>query len=254
MPLQLRRCHFGYADHVPNQAPFAGLVFSHHDHALLHRFVLFQRRLDLSWLDPVSPHLDLPIPPSSKLDLSFRHILPYISSPVPSPSSIPAVSIRPIPLRRHLRSLQISSRHSSPYYPQLCLHLHRRQLSIFITDPDSRVPQRTPDQIPPPGFAPTLRSARADDRPLRRPIQRVDHRSFKHLAHLPQPFHRHRRSSHQHLLYIPITLFPCPLSPDSIDHLPHQTRHRMNARHSLQLLQQSLHPQYPLSPHQVHLP
>src|SRR5262249_41673408 len=66
-------------------------LLPHHHHRLAHPHLLPQHRLDLPQLDPVPPHLHLPVPPPQKLH----------PPPRPPPYHIPPpVHPRPPPCRR----------------------------------------------------------------------------------------------------------------------------------------------------------
>src|SRR5438270_1928594 len=98
---------------VVRHQPFVSAsVFPRHHHRASYSSMLHQPLFDLTQLDPVSPHLHLVVIPPQKLDVPVPLPLPKISTPVTPPSPLLRKPVRHKPLRRQLRTLQISTPYS----------------------------------------------------------------------------------------------------------------------------------------------
>src|SRR5215475_8292948 len=115
-------------------------------------------------------HFHLTVFPAQKLDLTFLHVSPEVSSQVRPRSRLFTVLVRDELLRRHLRPLQITSRYSFSSYPQLSSHSHRRQLTVPLTDSYPRILQRPSYDVLTSHFFRSRAMTDADDRPFRRAV------------------------------------------------------------------------------------
>src|SRR5215831_1483472 len=135
-----------FSHHIGHQPLVPCLLFPHHHHHFPHPRMLSQHRLDFSQLDPVPPHFHLMILPPHILQPPILPVSPQVSRPIQPSSLHPSHPIRHKPLRRQLRSPQISSRHSTAPDVQLPHHSTRHRLPFSVQHINLRVRDRSPDR------------------------------------------------------------------------------------------------------------
>src|ERR1700733_15802959 len=112
--LRAQRLFAGVVRHQP-LVPLRVLPRRHH--RFPYPFAFPQSRFDLSQLDPVPSNLYLEIVPPHKLDVPVRQPFPQVPRLVHPPFASPYKRVLQKPLRRQLRTLQISPCHPPP--PQI---------------------------------------------------------------------------------------------------------------------------------------
>src|ERR1041385_5137773 len=121
-------------------------LLPHHHHRFLHSLMLPQPSLNLSQLNPISPHLHLLVLPPQ----IFQFPIPQVPSSISR--SVQSVSltkwIRYEPLSRHSSLPYIPPRQSLSSYIDLSLHSHRHRFQPLIQHIHLHVPQRLPDWHP----------------------------------------------------------------------------------------------------------
>src|SRR5262245_38190994 len=112
------------------------------DHRIGHSLMTVQPSLDLSQFDSVSANLHLQVVPPLELDDASREPAAQISRLIDARSRLTAECVRQEALRRHLRTIEISSRLSFSPDMDFSAHSHRRRFKRFIQDVDPRVGYR----------------------------------------------------------------------------------------------------------------
>src|SRR5262245_14069979 len=146
--LQQRRpiLHLLPGHHVSHQPLHSSHSFARFHYPLSHPLHTLQLSLDLSQLDPISPHLHLRIRSADEFDLSVRQIPRQVPGSVPARSPISAQSIWHESLRRQLRPLLIPARQSGSAQIELSHHSHRHRSQPLIQDVAPHIGQRLPDR------------------------------------------------------------------------------------------------------------
>src|ERR1051326_4785644 len=133
-------------------SPSTPHLLPHHHHRFLHSLRLPQPSLNLSQLNPISPHLHLLVLPPQ----IFQFPIPQVPSSISR--SVQSVSftkwIRYEPLSRHSSLPYIPPRQSLSSYIDLSLHSHRHRFQPLIQHIHLHVPQRPPDRHSLPLFPP----------------------------------------------------------------------------------------------------
>src|SRR5262245_18531066 len=112
---------------IGHQAAIAALISVGHHRHFSYRRVLPQYRLHLSQLDPVSPHLHLPVGSSQTFQSPVYSIAPDVARPVEPRSSSPAERVRHKPFPGQLRTPSVASRQTLSSDVNLTSHPGRRQ-------------------------------------------------------------------------------------------------------------------------------
>src|ERR1041385_7342927 len=158
-----------------------------HHHRFLHSLMLPQPSLNLSQLNPISPHLHLLVLPPQ----IFQFPIPQVPSSISR--SVQSVSltkwIRSEPLSRHSSLPYIPARQSLSSYIDLSLHSHRHRFQPLIQHIHLHVPQRPPigtrflapllplSSSPSPSSCPVASAPTSDD-PYRFNIRHPDNSSL----------------------------------------------------------------------------
>ncbi len=127
-----------------HQAPLRSLAPGHH-RGLTHAGVPGQGRLDLTKLDAEAAHLDLVVDPAQKLDFAVPSVARQVARAVEAPARLAGEQIGPEPVRRQLRTAQVSAGQPRAADPQLTgdPDWHRLEPSVEQVDPG--IGERPPD-------------------------------------------------------------------------------------------------------------
>ncbi len=134
---QLRRRGRGGAlrgDHVPHQAPLAGLVLAHHGHRPRHGGVPLQHRLHLAGLHPEAAHLGLVVGPPQELQLAPRRPARAVAGAVRARAGLRRERVREEALRGQLRPPQVAARQAAAAQVQLPRDAHGRRAEVAVQD------------------------------------------------------------------------------------------------------------------------
>ncbi len=200
--LLLRRDRTGGGHQIGDQDLLVRGLTARDDHHLPHRGVRRQRRLDLARLDAKAADLHLAVDPSDEFDAAIGAGARQIAGAVEPGPRLNAPRIGNEALRRDVRTVQVSARHSVAAGVQLAHFARRQRPHSGIQHERLGIRDRPPDR-----HGRIERIVRADqvaageDGILRRAVS-VDQPAVRQLPqHLPHRRHRKHIASGQQLAH-----------------------------------------------------
>ncbi len=122
----------GPGDHVGREPLRRSLAAACENHVLFDLGMAGQRGFDFAELDAKPPDLHLPVPSAEKLEASVREPLHHVAGPVHARAGRGGEGVRREPVRREVRTVQVSSREARPGDVQFTRRAHRRQVEALV--------------------------------------------------------------------------------------------------------------------------